>query len=76
MKNANTNQMTLSIDKKYALTIEEASVYFSIGETNLREICRNDVLNNTFTCKVKSKTVIIREKFEKHMVEHHVLLAG
>lgn len=66
---------TLSIDRKFALTFEEAAEYFNVGETNLRKICKEDPRANGFTCKVGAKTLILRAKFEAYMCEHHVLSA-
>ena len=69
------NSIPIRLCDKYSLTIEEASSYFSIGETNLRQLCKEDHLSHTYSCKIGTKTVILRSEFEKYMREHHILIA-
>lgn len=60
---------------KYALTIEEASRYFGIGENKLREIAYKDTnaILPCFTLKNGSKTLIKRSKFESHL-DHEIVI--
>ena len=60
---------------KYALTIEEASRYFGIGENKLREIAYKDTnaIMPCFTLKNGSKTLIKRSKFESHL-DHETVI--
>lgn len=52
--------------RKYALTIEEASVYFNIGEKKLRRIM-NEHLDDGFVIQNGVKILVKRKKFEEYL---------
>ena len=54
----------IPIWEKYLLTIEEASIYFNIGNKRLREFIRKNPLAD-YIIHNGNKTLIKREKFEK-----------
>ena len=56
---------TLSVDKKYGLSIKEASEYFGIGETSIRDLIK--MPNCQFVLKVGKKYVIKREKMAEYL---------
>lgn len=51
----------VAIERKYALTLEEASAYFNIGRERLKALA----INNNLLIMVGSKQLIRREKMEK-----------
>ncbi len=58
----------IPIWKKYALTIEEASCYFGIGENKLRKLISQDEINNSsLIIKNGSKSLVKRTQFEKYL---------
>lgn len=54
----------LTSDKKYALTITEASDYFGIGQTKLRKIVSENKYND-FSIMNGNKILFKRKKFEE-----------
>ncbi len=50
---------------KYALTLDEAALYFGIGKNRLREM--TDSQNNPYVIWVGNKRLIKRESFEKYL---------
>lgn len=54
---------TVAISEKYALTVREASAYFSIGEKRLRRLIAEEPTKFTVLCG--NKRLIVRHKFEK-----------
>lgn len=54
----------LTNDKKYALTITEASEYFNIGQTKLRKIVMENKYND-FSIMNGNKILFKRKKFEE-----------
>ncbi len=58
---------TVPIEKKYALTIREASEYFNIGTNKLYEIA-NDPYDDAIL-RVGNHKLIKREKFAKKLDE-------
>ena len=55
--------LTVPLWEKYLLTIEEAAVYFGIGENRLREVAALD-MKREFTIDNGNRTLIKRKKFE------------
>lgn len=55
--------LTVPLWEKYLLTIEEAAVYFGIGENRLRELAALD-MKREFTIDNGNRTLIKRKKFE------------
>jgi Excisionase from transposon Tn916. len=53
---------------KYNLTIEEAVAYFNIGETKLRNFCKEH-WNENFLIRTGNKILIKRKLFEKYLDE-------
>ena len=58
---------SIPIDKKYALTIKEASEYFNIGTNKLYDIA-NDPYDDCFL-RVGNHKLVKREKFSKKLDE-------
>ena len=54
------------IKDKYCLTVEEAAVYFNIGEKSLRKVIANN-LNAEYLLYVGVKVLIKRKLFEKYV---------
>lgn len=59
---------TLTSCLKCNLTIDEAAVYFNIGEKKLRDFC-TEHWNENFLIHVGNKTLIKRKLFEKYLDE-------
>lgn len=57
----------IPICEKYALTVREASAYFSIGEKRLRRLIAEEPTKFTVLCG--NKRLIVRHKFEKFIDE-------
>lgn len=55
--------LTVPIWEKYLLTIEEAAVYFGIGEKRLRELAAMD-MKREFMIDNGNRTLIKRKRFE------------
>ena len=55
--------LTVPLWEKYLLTIEEAVVYFGIGENRLREVAALD-MKREFTIDNGNRTLIKSKKFE------------
>ena len=55
--------LTVPLWEKYLLTIEEAAVYFGIGENRLRELAALD-MKREFTIDNGNRNLIKRKKFE------------
>lgn len=53
----------LPLSEKYCLTIEEASMYFNIGEKKLRKIVA-DYMDSGLVLQNGAKVLIKRKKFE------------
>lgn len=56
------NKETVPIQNKYALTIEEASNYFNIGQNKIVELLKHP--NCTFVLYVGKKKLVKRKEFE------------
>ena len=61
------NEIKVPVEKKYALTIKEASEYFNIGTNKLYEIA-NDPYDEAIL-RVGNHKLIKREKFAKKLDE-------
>jgi len=62
------NRSNVPIEKKYALTIEEASVYFGIGQNRILQLAKNPLCN--FSIRVgdgRGKYPIKRQLFEEYL---------
>ncbi len=55
----------VSLDKKFCLTIDEAALYFGIGQKKLREMSAGD--DCPYVLWVGSKRLIKREACEKYL---------
>lgn len=53
------------LNKKYALTVNESSVLFGIGQQKIRKL--SDIPNNSFTLKVGRKIMIKRDAFINYL---------
>ena len=60
-------ELKVPIKDKYALTVNEAGVYFNIGVKRIRRIIAENP--NQFTVNCGSKQLIIRHKFEEFLDE-------
>lgn len=56
----------LSISEKYTLSIDEASIYFRIGQKKLYELCSNNP-NADFILMNGNRIQIKRKKFEEYI---------
>lgn len=65
-------ERNIPICEKYGLNIVEASEYFGIGETKLREMI-NENPKATYILKNGKKTIIKRKQFEKYLDEQYVI---
>ena len=61
-------QVQVEIKDKFCLTIDEASVYFNIGEKKLRRIV-TDNLDAGFIIQNGVKFLIKRKRFEEYLEE-------
>ena len=59
----------VEIKDKWLLTIEEASFYFNIGQTTLREMLKDETC--PFCLRVKSKYLIKRVVLEKWLLQQY-----
>lgn len=59
-------EIQVELYNKYLLTIEEASMYFGIGQSKLRNMLSTDPYN-TYTLKNGRKTLIKRVVFEQYL---------
>lgn len=64
------NNKLILISEKYALTIQEACEYFSIGEKRIRNLI-NQNPNSNFVLMNGSKYLIKRKKLEQYLDEAH-----
>ena len=62
----NTEEKYVPLWKKFALTIQEAASYFSIGEKKLREMAK-EYYDGGFVLQIGNKTLIKRERFEDYL---------
>ena len=58
--------------KRYALTINEASLYFRIGENSLRRLV-DEKRDANFVIKVGNRSLIKRELFEDYLSQRNEL---
>lgn len=65
-------QIDVPIWEKFALTVEEASAYFNIGETTLREVI-NDATNVGLVIYIGKKRLIKRSSFEAWLNKQYIL---
>lgn len=64
--NSVANKLNVPISEKYALTIYEASVYFTIGEHRLRQLVKENRYAD-FVLWIGVKAIIKRKLFEKYL---------
>lgn len=67
MQEINRNTGLVPVQEKYALTIREASEYFSIGTKKMRRLAEDNL--GRFAIYSGNRYLIIRIKFEKFMEE-------
>ena len=67
MQESNKNTGAVPVQEKYALTIREASEYFSIGTKKMRRLAEDNL--GGFAIYSGNRYLIIRTKFEKFMEE-------
>ncbi|MBE5940638.1 MAG: transposase [Lachnospiraceae bacterium] len=51
--------------KKQLLTLEEASIYYGIGEKNMRRLVRN--LDDELLVRIGAKTLVKKDKFMEYL---------
>lgn len=56
-------QKSISLSEQYALTVDEATVYFRIGENKLRAIISNNP-RAQYLLRIGNRTLIKRKMFE------------
>ena len=64
--NSVANKLNVPISEKYALTIYEASEYFTIGEHRLRQLVKENRYAD-FVLWIGVKAIIKRKLFEKYL---------
>jgi len=62
------NRRDVPIWEKFALTINEATIYFNIGEKKIRKLI-DDNMDYGFMIQNGAKTLINRRKFEEFLNE-------
>lgn len=68
------NVQTLSIEKKYSISVEEACEYTGIGENAMYSLIKRE--GTKFCCRIGDrKCVIIRHKLEEFLDSHYDLTA-
>ena len=67
MQQVNRSEELIPVQEKYALTIREASEYFSIGIKKMRRLAEDNL--GRFAIYSGNRYLIIRTKFEKFMEE-------
>ena len=67
MQEVNRSAELIPVQEKYALTIREASEYFSIGTKKMRRLAEDNL--GRFAIYSGNRYLIIRIKFEKFMEE-------
>ena len=67
MQQVNRSEELIPVQEKYALTIQEASEYFSIGIKKMRRLAEDNL--GRFAIYSGNRYLIIRTKFEKFMEE-------
>ena len=65
MQQVNSSEELIPVQEKYALTIREASEYFSIGIKKMRRLA--EVNLGRFAIYSGNRYLIIRTKFEKYI---------
>lgn len=75
MKSKECNKVqTLSIEKKYSISVEEACEYTGIGENAMYSLIKRE--GTKFCCRIGDrKCVIIRHKLEEFLDSHYDLTA-
>lgn len=63
MQQVNSSEELIPVQEKYALTIREASEYFSIGIKKMRRLAEDNL--GRFAIYSGNRYLIIRTKFEK-----------
>ena len=66
------SSFNIPVWEKWNLTIAEASEYFNIGETKLREIITNNPTAD-YILKNGNKTLIKRKQFETYIDEQYII---
>lgn len=61
-------EKNIRISEQYALTVDEAVLYFRIGENKIRNILSNNP-HSSFILRVGNRTLIKRKKFEEFLNE-------
>ena len=71
MENKEVKSLEIPFWLKLNLTIKEAAVYSSIGESTIRDLLHEK--GCPFLFKVKSKHLVKRDEFEKYLKNKHYL---
>lgn len=66
------NRAQIPIWEKYALTVEEAALYFNIGENKLRKIAEENECGEFILCN-GNRRLFKRKLFEKYIDECKVI---
>ena len=64
-------EIIVPVADKYMLTVNEAAVYFGLGQKKVREIA--EVQGQSVSSRVGNKVMINRKKFEKYLDATFVL---
>lgn len=66
MKHDDIKRIDIPLWEKYTLTVNEASVYFHIGDKKLRQIIADDP-DADYLIKVGNRQMIKRKRFEQFL---------
>lgn len=66
MKHDDIKRIDIPLWEKYTLTVNEASVYFHIGDKKLRKIIADDA-DADYLIKVGNRQMIKRKRFEQFL---------
>ena len=60
------NNVQVPVWEKYAMTVEEASQYFSVGQNKIRQLAQQDRFGNWYMMN-GNRLLIKKKQFEKMM---------
>lgn len=63
----------IPVSERYALTINDATMYFGIGENSLRRIVKENKESN-FVIRIGNRSLIIRKLFEEFLAQNNTEL--
>lgn len=64
------NDKSIPYNQRYGLSLNEASIYFGIGKTRLKEILSNDN-EAKYMFKNGNKIIVKRQEFENYLTQQY-----